>query len=242
MSTKALKTQLLAAVAMVLVASVALGSSTYAWFASNTRVTAEGMEVSAQSDAVFLQIKNKGAQDTAYSTTANASLNTDLYPVSHSEKDLKTKNDVTTVSNWWYGYSNNAANSALSGTKTYLSEGTDLTKYVASAEYTLSITEASGKNEATNLVVSSITITEKDTKLDGVCVVVAGPAGVVEFDATNADGNRNVSLADAVGKVSKNKTVDVTVYIYIDGENEYVTTNNIANLGGSVALTFDVTA
>lgn len=47
MSTKALKTQLLAAIAMVLVASIALGSSTYAWFASNSKVEAKGMSVQA---------------------------------------------------------------------------------------------------------------------------------------------------------------------------------------------------
>lgn len=47
MSTKALKTQLLAAIAMVLVASIALGSSTYAWFASNNKVTATNMQVTA---------------------------------------------------------------------------------------------------------------------------------------------------------------------------------------------------
>ena len=47
MSTKALKTQLLAAIAMVLVARIALGSSTYAWFASNSKVEATGMSVQA---------------------------------------------------------------------------------------------------------------------------------------------------------------------------------------------------
>ena len=39
-SVKALKKQLGAAVAMVCVAAVALGSSTYAWFVNNARVTA----------------------------------------------------------------------------------------------------------------------------------------------------------------------------------------------------------
>ena len=59
MSTKALKTQLLAAIAMVLVASIALGSSTYAWFASNTKVDATGMQVTAQSTQAFLLISNE---------------------------------------------------------------------------------------------------------------------------------------------------------------------------------------
>ncbi len=48
MSTKALKSQLLAAVAMVLVSSIALGSSTFAWFAINNKVTVTGMEVTTQ--------------------------------------------------------------------------------------------------------------------------------------------------------------------------------------------------
>lgn len=47
MSTKALKQQLIAAIAMVLVAAVALGSSTYAWFVSNTQVKAQTATVSA---------------------------------------------------------------------------------------------------------------------------------------------------------------------------------------------------
>ena len=47
MSTKALKQQLIAAIAMVLVAAIALGSSTYAWFVSNTQVKAQTATVSA---------------------------------------------------------------------------------------------------------------------------------------------------------------------------------------------------
>ena len=46
-SVKALKKQLGAAVAMVCVAAVALGSSTYAWFVTNTKVTAGKAEMTA---------------------------------------------------------------------------------------------------------------------------------------------------------------------------------------------------
>ena len=41
---------------MVLVAAVALGSSTYAWFASNNNVKAEKMNVTA--DVKFLEIQH----------------------------------------------------------------------------------------------------------------------------------------------------------------------------------------
>ena len=50
MNSKAIKKQLLAAVAMVLVAAVALGSSTYAWFVASGSVTAKGMKVQAQAE------------------------------------------------------------------------------------------------------------------------------------------------------------------------------------------------
>lgn len=51
MNSKAIKRQLLAAIAMVLVAAVALGSSTYAWFVTNNEVYATTASISAQSNA-----------------------------------------------------------------------------------------------------------------------------------------------------------------------------------------------
>ena len=45
MTVKSLRKQLAAAIAMTLVATVALGSSTYAWFSFNNTVSATGMEV-----------------------------------------------------------------------------------------------------------------------------------------------------------------------------------------------------
>jgi len=48
MSVKALRNQLLGAIAMVLVAAIALGSSTFAWFAINNTVTVTGMTVKTE--------------------------------------------------------------------------------------------------------------------------------------------------------------------------------------------------
>lgn len=47
METKALKKQMGAAIAMVLVAAIALGAATFAWFVNNTKVTAESANVTA---------------------------------------------------------------------------------------------------------------------------------------------------------------------------------------------------
>lgn len=46
---------------MVLVAAVALGSSTYAWFANNNTVTADGMQISATTEGAMLVISNTEA-------------------------------------------------------------------------------------------------------------------------------------------------------------------------------------
>ncbi|MDY4641126.1 MAG: hypothetical protein SO412_05130, partial [Erysipelotrichaceae bacterium] len=60
MSIKKLRNQLFAAIAMVLVASIALGSSTYAWFVNNAQVTATDVKVTATT-AYSLMIKGSGA-------------------------------------------------------------------------------------------------------------------------------------------------------------------------------------
>ena len=48
MNMKSLKTQFIGAIAMVLVAAIAMGSSTYAWFSLNSKVTVTGMNVHTQ--------------------------------------------------------------------------------------------------------------------------------------------------------------------------------------------------
>ncbi|RHT33254.1 hypothetical protein DW790_13965 [Firmicutes bacterium AM31-12AC] len=85
-NVKALKKQLAAAIAMVCVAAVALGSSTYAWFAVNNKVTAEKMSVIASSEVEFLEIQNKGTNFTGGTisvdaTKAGNTTNLNLKPV-----------------------------------------------------------------------------------------------------------------------------------------------------------------
>ena len=51
MNMKSLKAQFIGAIAMVLVAAIAMGSSTYAWFSMNKEVTAKGMQVKASTSS-----------------------------------------------------------------------------------------------------------------------------------------------------------------------------------------------
>ena len=91
-SVKTLKKQLGAAIAMVCVAAVALGSSTYAWFVSNNTVKGTTTNISAQSNAAFMVIdktvtsENSGTED-SYEGTA-----TKLYPAKVDKIDKAVTN------------------------------------------------------------------------------------------------------------------------------------------------------
>lgn len=86
MNSKAIRKQLLAAVAMVLVAAVALGSSTYAWFVNNNKVTANLNNVSATAASASLYIKygKQTAVPTDNLTTDSGSSSLSLVPVSNN--------------------------------------------------------------------------------------------------------------------------------------------------------------
>jgi hypothetical protein len=81
MSVKQLQKQLMAAIAMVLVAAIALASATYAWFVNNAQVTATGAQVQAAT-AYSLLISN---DKTNFGTTTAFDTNiASLVPVSTS--------------------------------------------------------------------------------------------------------------------------------------------------------------
>ena len=108
MNSKAIRKQRFAAVAMVLVAAVALGSSTYAWFAANRVVTATTMAVPANSSS-SLVISDTIASgeavvgvgtETSVTSSANTSV---LVPATHSQDSgmanyLKYNTNATAVS------------------------------------------------------------------------------------------------------------------------------------------------
>lgn len=92
MSVKALKTQLVAAIAMVLVACIALGSSTYAWFAMNAEVTAGDLEIRVKSNNTFLLINGTNTAGVGNSAHTFTAAKVALYP---SRPFLNESNDTT---------------------------------------------------------------------------------------------------------------------------------------------------
>lgn len=132
MNSKAIRKQLLAAVAMVLVAAVALGSSTYAWFVQGGTVKATGMKVNLQSEGgLLIRYKDSGGWGvTATATTTTAQAKT-LTPVS-----------TKTMATWSFAEAaGTGAATAQQATRKAVTNdiftGGDVTKYIANNNYVL---------------------------------------------------------------------------------------------------------
>ena len=130
MNAKALKKQLMAAIAMVVVAAVALSSATYAWFVNNTRVDAKTATLNASTANALYISQGAVGDSTGWTTThsfasANAT-NDHILPVSTTGKtsvkiDAEASNQTETPmtfvkSNAW---EINSGNSNKNEVKTY---------------------------------------------------------------------------------------------------------------------------
>ena len=154
MNSKAIKKQLLAAVAMVLVAAVALGSSTYAWFVASGSVTAKGMKVQAQAEG-GLAIRY-GTGDWGITATAGMPEAKTLLPAS-------TKN----MTAWSYAKASSAKeyNADTTTRKDITTDvlGTDKKTYNENNQYVVmkefQIRSTADSPKALGLFVSNVTVT-----------------------------------------------------------------------------------
>ena len=224
------------ALGLLLLSTAASVTGTVAWFAANATVTATGMSVTAKSDSVFLEIK--GTEDQSFSATGTNAVNAQLFPVAHESwsalADVTdfTLSDSQTNNNWYYRYSGDAGAASVNMTaKEYIGA---FTNYVAVSEFEVQLHQGSAQT-AYDLYVSSVTIAANT----GITVVIAGATGYQEFNASQAAtiefNNANV-ISDTVTQTAQT----ITAYIYIDGNNERVYSNNIENLTGAVS--FQLTA
>lgn len=268
MNSKAIRKQLLAAVAMVLVAAVALGSSTYAWFVASGTVTAEGMKVKAQSEG-GLAISFDGR---AWGTSAAADMTNakELYPA--STKDLI---------DWYHATAADMnASDALAGTRTKITKtvfgGTagafSENNYVVMKEFKIKST-ATG-SESKGLYVSGVDVTARKTmstalrvgvkytpttgnpvyKIYGPVVLNGGldPAnvatnnypvfkekttdatsetqiGTVTLDTVGQAGSTLITTSDtdaSVGIIPADKPVTVQIFIWFEGEDDNLKSDN----------------
>lgn len=253
MSTKALKKELMAAVVMLLVAVIALSGSTYAWFAKSSKVDATGMEVTAKTDMGFLLITNAAITSTKEGQTGATSAEAKttgaaLLPVAVSGgATMKADyNKINTASAWYYQYSDDLNESKSNLTTPEAVENAKWGEYVLVNEFGLAVAENS-------TTMKSIACSAKIDPTSNAAVnvlVVASNGAWVEFSGTGSAVKGNVkgsnvtqSATDWVGtlvdEMSPGEYMNVRVFIYWDGDDDDVFSNNIANLlGTSVVVSF----
>ena len=269
-SVKALKKQLAAAIAMVCVAAVALGSSTYAWFVSNNNVDAITTDISAQSNSAYLVIQEATAGKTATDNTSTSSATAEdrtavaLYPA-------QVVNGTTTGSYKFESAYAAAAGNSLEKTSTRFTVGNNGTAEEAVANTyahkdTFYIGTGGYDGSFTNLKVEGVTVSAKNAdKADLVnamrVLVVCGDqwtvwkngAEVTSVDTLNTAGNATetttltAKYTDATNKaiaasVSKDNDVTVDIYVFYDGADGQVNSDNLADLKDcGVTVTFTAT-
>ncbi len=262
MDTKALKKQMGAAIAMVLVAAVALGSATFAWFVTNNTVKATTSSISAQSNAAYMTIAKgtTGASTADVSSVENNIGDKALFPATFGEQ--LDKGGVAHVGEFWTGNGTTTTDGTLIDALTKV--GTNGTP-----------TEAVDENYA---VCVPFNVSTKGQKMNG--LKVAGVSNG-KFDAVNEANNSSalnkalrVLIVDGTdstkwvvygqeansttyevklssgadkavpdfGEVLPGKDHVVNVYLYYEGSDAAVYTNNLGKLTSTNQVTVQFTA
>lgn len=242
MDTKALKKQMGAAIAMVLVAAVALGSATFAWFVSNNKVEAKTSQISAQSNSAFMYIydeKNDSATKTDQRADYSRVDETPLYPT-HWAYTGETSTAYATVEKFYTAFGATADSSVMGDRGANLVPASEdkaagSPEAAVAGKYAVKNTFKIGSKgaELKNLIVTEASIAGADTdnaKFDaalrvlvkcGDNWVLCNKDGVM---AASVTGNK---LAD---KVLSTTEITVDMYVFYDGDDSQVFTNNLGNL------------
>lgn len=245
MDTKALKKQMGAAIAMVLVAAVALGSATFAWFVTNNKVDATTSTISAQSNAAFMTITNgmTGASGVDTTTVTTNVEKKALFPATYGEETGATKGQ------WMTGFGKELDDGTLNSALEFCKDPNNAEtagstaaavkgSYALQQDYNIS---SKGQN-LTNLEVDKVEVAKNAassselmkalrvlvTNDSGNTWVVYGQkANSTEFEVklTSADQNAAVTLGD----ITAGQDTAVHVYLYYEGKDDVVKTTNLEN-------------
>ncbi len=256
MDSKSLKKQLGAAIAMVLVAAVALGSATYAWFVTNNEVKATTSNVSAKSNSAYLVIDNQ-ATSTTSTTAAQADdpANTKLYPAQWDDTFTAKGGTVkaTNGENGYYQFETAYASSKASadekdGTRFAIGDADTAVAngYAYKNTFYIGTGTYDGIFKDLKVTNATVTATEGSELKSAVRVLVTcGEKWVVmKNGAVDSQSGENAIIhSDEFGKLSGgDKDVTVKCYVFYDGADTNVFTDNLQDLKNcNVELTFEAT-
>ena len=251
-TTKARRGLIISLFTLVIALAVA-ATSTYAWFVVNKEVTASNMQVTVKADTTYLVIKKSATEpanvDALGTDTAQAmeASNKQVLPVMYDEDETGSG-----VIKWKTGrgqaYDNGAitvdtehenAPEYTSISSTDVTNGTYFVKYTFYVGLTsTSALPAEHLRVKTMTVTANSTANNADTFLPAVSALVVcshgqTTDGTVDFeDISSMTASDYTNAADISATVAKNTVYTIDVYVYINGDNDVVTSANAAKLGG----------
>ena len=240
--------KLIPALCMLLVSAVLVGTSTYAWFSMQDQVTVSGLQVTAQTDQPYLIIgtgdNNTAAKlqelpkkETPEGSTVDLGVSANdakVKPVAH--ETLANAAAAEVAGNWyWYNAEKTSAPDAAQGaTKNTL---TDMTGFVITKTVYMTIVK---ETPALSDIEATVKITAAGTKnIDAAKVVLAVYSGTTDKGVKEFDKANTAATALGTGEVTSDTLIKVNIYIYIDGTNAAIFTDNAANLDtANIEITF----
>lgn len=250
--------KIVSAAAMLAVSASMLATSTYAWFSMNKTVSVDGMNLTAKSNNTYLLINKaettaSGIQTAGKTEETFTDANAELYPASPALTDTEagylttsgkdvtgaaittagavvdTPAEAAAVTNWFTAYA--LAPGAAAIDTTTARQLTTFTDYALVK--TVYLTVAAGSDGANNLTITP-TFTQKGagTDLTAAKVLVTTSDGAC-VNLSSANNGTAVDIKGGNTTLTDSSVLTVNFYIYYDGDETPVYTNNIANLTGA---------
>ena len=224
------------ALGLIALGTAASITGTVAWFSMNTQVTATGMQVVAKSDNTFLLI-GTGSNNTAALIQAANPNETVALTVSDEDAQLYPCKPVQT-----------AEEAALLNTTTGKKVGEGaitvagaIVSNAATADAVTNWYTATAATSAASTMKEGSASAQKDGGTDiAACkmVVTTDDSG---FAFVNNSNKTNVDIKGTNTDITATTVRTVNIYIYYDGSESVVYTNNAVNLkGATIDLTFTV--
>lgn len=252
--------KLIPAFCMLLVSAVMLGSSTFAWFSMNNKVTASGMSVEAKANTLYAVIAKEGDLQTGKIKENYVQHNVDLttlvtgenlkkYPLAYNNSGNPITVGTTTVANNAFYTANSTsrddAGDATTNTNvtngkvvTFSSNSEDAFCKDYAVKYTVyvGISRDSSK-DYTGSVKAYCTLTGETGINLRAYVVVADAATGTYFESTVAD-TAPVEISANAALKKDGTCVKVDIYIFIDGNSEGVKTTGTTEMKGTASFGF----
>lgn len=216
--------KLIPALVMLLVSAIMLSTASFAWFASNDKVTATGMSVNAKAAQQFLQISATNGDDFDITATATGTIPVDGVDLVHATIDAGDKKTVA----WGVGTSTEVDDANVDSELTTVEVSN---QYALINTFYLKLSDGS-TGSLTNILARQITVTANDCSIkEALRILIVGSNGAMLYSYRNAvdgkitmtvDGSNSAEVL--VSELTTSETEEIKVYAFFDGADEIANT------------------